>query len=90
MAVNGVRFVQSAIAPRYAAAAHSINLTFIFGQQAFGFTSLDGNVKMIVARGPDKNDPFDQFVDVTYKIYGVALALNPSAGRILYTAEKVS
>jgi len=90
MAVNGVRFVQSAICPRYAATAHSVNLTFIFGQQAFGFTSLDGNVKMIVARGPDKNDPFDQFTDVTYKIYGVALALNPSAGRILYTAEKVS
>lgn len=90
MAVNGVRFVQSALCPRYAAAAHSVNLTFIFGQQAFGFTSLDGNVKMIVARGPDKNDPFDQFTDVTYKIYGVAVALNPSAGRILATAEKVS
>jgi N4-gp56 family major capsid protein len=90
MAVNGVRFVQSAICPRYAATAHSVNLTFIFGQQAFGFTSLDGNVKMIVARGPDKNDPFDQFTDVTYKIYGVGVALNPSAGRILYTAEKVS
>jgi len=89
MAVNGVRFVQSALCPRYAATAHSVNLTFIFGQQAFGFTSLDGNVKMIVARGPDKNDPFDQFTDVTYKIYGVALALNPSAGRILFTAENI-
>lgn len=60
MAVNGVRFVQSALCPRYATAAHSVNATFIFGQQAFGFTSLDGNVKMIVARGPDKSDPFDQ------------------------------
>jgi N4-gp56 family major capsid protein len=89
MAVNGIRFVQSALCPRYAVAAHSINATFIFGQQAFGFTSLDGNVKMIVARGPDKNDPFDQFVDVTYKIYGVAVALNPSAGRILFTAERL-
>lgn len=89
MAVNGVRFVQSALAPRYAVAAHSVNAVFIFGQQAFGFTSLDGNVKMIVARGPDKNDPFDQFVDVTYKIYGVAVALNPSAGRILLVHEKL-
>jgi len=87
MAVNGVRFVQSALAPRYAVAAHSVNAVFIFGQQAYGFTSLDGNVKMIVARGPDKNDPFDQFVDVTYKIYGVAVALNPSAGRILLVHE---
>jgi len=89
MAVNGVRFVQSALAPRYAVAAHSVNGVFIFGQQAFGFTSLDGNVKMIVARGPDKSDPFDQFVDVTYKIYGVAVALNPSAGRILFVHEKL-
>jgi N4-gp56 family major capsid protein len=89
MAVNGVRFVQSALCPRYATAAHSVNATFIFGQQAFGFTSLDGNVKMIVARGPDKSDPFDQFVDVTYKIYGVAVALNPSAGRLLFTHEKL-
>ena len=87
MAVNGVRFVQSALCPVYRVAARSVNLTFIFGQQAYGFTSLDGNVKMIVARGPDKNDPFDQFVDVTYKIYGVALALNASAGRILVTTS---
>lgn len=43
----------------------------------------------IVARGPDKQDPFDQFVDVTFKIYGVALALNSSAGRILLVHEKL-
>ncbi len=88
-AVNAVRFVQSSMVPRYAVTAHSVNMTFIFGQQAFGFTSLDGMVKMIVARGPDKNDVFDQFVTITFKIYGVAVALNPSAGRILFTAEKV-
>jgi N4-gp56 family major capsid protein len=87
MAVNGVRFVQSALCPRYAVTAHSVNATFIFGQQAFGFTSLDGNVKMMVARGPDKADPFDQLIDVTYKIYGVAVCLNPSAGRLLFTHE---
>lgn len=88
MAVNAVRFIQSSMCPRYAVAAHSINMTFIFGQQAFGFTSLDGMVKMIIARGPDKNDVFDQFITITYKVYGVALALNPSAGRILLTAER--
>lgn len=88
-AVNAVRFVQSSLCPRYAVAAHSVNMTFIFGQQAFGFTSLDGMVKMIIARGPDKNDVFDQFITVTYKIYGVAVALNPSAGRILFTHEKL-
>lgn len=88
-AVNAVRFIQSSMCPRYAVAAHSVNMTFIFGQQAFGFTSLDGMVKMIIARGPDKNDVFDQFITVTYKIYGVAVALNPSAGRLLFTAEKL-
>ena len=89
-AVNSVRFIQSSMCPRYAVAAHSVNLTYIFGQQAFGFTSLDGMVKMIIARGPDKNDVFDQFITITYKVYGVAVALNPSAGRILFTAEKVN
>lgn len=88
-AVNAVRFVQSSLCPRYAVTAHSVNMTAIFGQQAFGFTSLDGMVKMIIARGPDKNDVFDQFITVTFKIYGVAVCLNPSAGRILFTAEKV-
>jgi N4-gp56 family major capsid protein len=88
-AVNAVRFVASTMAPRYAVAAHSVNGVFIFGQQAFGFTSLDGNVKMIIAKGPDKSDPFDQFASVTYKIYGAAVALNPSAGRILWVHEKL-
>jgi hypothetical protein len=45
-------------------------------------------VKMIIARGPDKNDVFDQYITISYKVYGVALALNPSAGRILATAER--
>lgn len=87
MAVNAVRFIQTTECPRYAVAAHSCNLTFIFGQQAFGFTSLDGNVKMIVASGADKSDVFNLFTTVTYKVYGVAVALNPSAGRILISHE---
>jgi hypothetical protein len=44
---------------------------------------------MIIAKGPDKSDPFDQFASVTYKIYGAAVALNPSAGRILWVHEKL-
>ena len=74
---------------RYAVAAHSICGVFIFGQQAYGFTSLDGMVKMMISRGPDKADTFDQFTPVTYKVYGAAVALNPSAGRILWVAEKL-
>ena len=89
--VEKVRFIDSTLAGRYATAAatHSICAVFIFGQGAFGFTSLDGMVKMMIARGPDKGDPFDQFTDVTFKVYGAAVALNPSAGRILMVAEKL-
>lgn len=87
--VEGVRFVSSTECPRYAVAAHSVNMTFIFGQQAFGLTTLNGQVEMIIGRGPDKSDPFNQFTTVTYKIYGAAATLNISAGRILFTTEVV-
>lgn len=87
--VENVRFISSTMAFRYAVAAHSINGVFIFGQGAFGFTSLDGMVKMMIARGPDKADTWDQFTPVTYKVYGAAVALNPSAGCILWVAEKL-
>jgi hypothetical protein len=81
--------VGSTEAPRYAVTAHSVNMVFIFGQQAFGLTTLNGNVEMIIGRGPDKADPFNQFSTVTYKIYAAAACLNPSAGRILFVHEKV-
>jgi N4-gp56 family major capsid protein len=87
--VENVRFVNSTLAVRYAVAAHSVCGVFIFGQGAFGFTSLDGMVKMAVKRGPDSGDPFDQFTPITYKIYGAAVALNISAGRILWVHEKL-
>lgn len=85
---EGVRWISTTEAPRYAVAAHSVNMTFIFGQQAFGLTTLNGNVEMIIGRGPDKADPFNQFSTVTYKIYAAAACLNPSAGRILFTHER--
>ncbi len=87
--VENVRFINSTLAVRFAVVAHSICGVFIFGQGAFGFTSLDGMVKMAVKRGPDSGDPFDQFSPITYKIYGAAVALNISAGRILWVAEKL-
>ena len=87
--VEKVRFVDSSMAPRYASAAHSVCGVFVFGQQAFGFTSLDGAVKMMISRGPDKSDTFDQFTPITFKVYGASVALNISAGRILWVAEKL-
>ena len=87
--VENVRFINSTMAFRYAVAAHSVCGVFIFGAGAFGFTSLDGMVKMMIDRGTDKADTWDQFTPVTYKIYGAAVALNPSAGRILWVHEKI-
>lgn len=87
--VEGVRLISSTLAPRYAATAHSVNMVFVFGQQAFGLTTLNGNVEMIIGRGPDKSDPFNQFSTVTYKIYAAAACLNPSAGRIFFGHEKL-
>lgn len=88
-AVNSVRFISSTECPRYAVAAHSVNMVAVFGQQAFGLTTLDGNVKLIITRDPDKADPFGQFATVTYKVYAAAACLNPSAGRILFVHEKL-
>jgi N4-gp56 family major capsid protein len=87
--VENIRFVSSTECPRYAVAAHSVNMTFVFGQQAYGLTTLGGMVEMIIGRGPDKSDPFNQFSTCSYKIYAAAACLNPSAGRILYTHEKL-
>lgn len=88
--VEGVRFVTSTEAPRYAVTAHSVNIVFVFGQQAYGLTTLNGQVEMLIARGPDKGDPFNQFTDVAYKVYGAAACLNPSAGRLLFAHELIA
>lgn len=88
--VEGIRFVTSTEAPRYAVAAHSVNMMFVFGQQAYGLTTLNGQVEMLIARGPDKSDVFNQFTTVTYKIYAAAACLNPSAGRILFVHELIA
>jgi len=88
--IEGIRFVTSTEAPRYAVTAHSVNMVFVFGQQAYGLTTLNGMVEMIIARGPDKIDPFNQFTTVTYKVYGAAACLNPSAGRIGFGHEIIA
>jgi N4-gp56 family major capsid protein len=87
--VEGIRLISSTEAPRYAVTAHSVNMVFVFGQQAFGLSTLNGNVEMIIGRGPDKSDPFNQFSTVAYKVYAAAAALNPSAGRIYFGHEKL-
>lgn len=89
--VEQVRFVQSTNVPRYAVAAHSVNLTPIFGQQCFAVTELDGGLKMLVKNpGPQSTDnPFDQYSTIAYKVRIVAKVINPSSGVILATHEKL-
>lgn len=89
--VHNVRFLESPNVPRYAVAAHSVNLTPILGEGALGVTELGGGIKMNVKRpGPQTtSDPFDRFMTVSYYVKIVAAALNPSAGVILYTHEKL-
>lgn len=88
--IEGIRFVTSTEAPRYAVTAHSVNMVFVFGQQAFGLSTLNGMVEMNIGRGADKSDPFNQYTTVTYKIYAAAACLNPSAGRIGFGHEIIA
>jgi N4-gp56 family major capsid protein len=88
--IEGIRFVTSTEAPRYAVAAHSVNMVFVFGQQAYGLTTLNGQVEMLISRGPDKADAFNLFTQVAYKVYAAAACLNPSAGRILFVHEIIA
>lgn len=90
--VHMVRFISSPNVPRSAVAASSINLTPIFGMGAVGVTELGGGIEMIIKRpGPTStNDPFNLNSYVAYKLRAVAATLNPSAGVILATHEKIA
>lgn len=87
--VHGVELLESPNVPRYARAAHSVNITAIVGQGCLAVTELDGGVKMFVKRpGPQStNDPFNLNSIVSYKVRGVAAVLNPSAGCLLFSHE---
>ena len=90
--MHGVRFIESTNVPRYAVAAHSVNITPILSEGAFGVTELGGKgARMIIKRpGPSTtNDPFELFSTVAYKLQAVAAVLNPSAGVLLLTHEMV-
>lgn len=82
-----VRWVSTNLAPRYAVAAHSVNLNFIFGQQAFGMTEALGGLEMYLVSGATKSDPVNTLTYLSYKITAAAATLNPSAGVILFTHE---
>ena len=90
--LHGVRLVESTNIARYAVAAHSVNITPILSQGAFGVTELGGEgAEMIVKRsGPqDTSNPYNLFSTVAFKLRAVAAVLNPSAGVLLFTHERV-
>jgi N4-gp56 family major capsid protein len=84
-----VRWVSSTLCPRYAVTAHSVNISFIFGQEAFGATEAFGGVQIYKVTGADKSDPADQLTKYSFKLTAAAAALNPSAGILLFTSEKL-
>jgi len=85
-----VRWVVSNLCPRYAVTAHSVNISFIFGQEAFGCTEAFGGVQIYKVTGADKADPADQLTKYSFKLTAAAVALNPSAGVLLFTSEKLN
>jgi N4-gp56 family major capsid protein len=84
---NGVRWLKSNLCPRYAVTAHSVNISFIFGQEAYGVTEAMGGIEVFIVRGASKSDPYNTTTPLTYKFTGAAACLNPSAGVLLFTHE---
>lgn len=84
---DGVDWVTSNLCPRYAVAAHSVNLTFISGQEAFGVTEALGGLEMYLITGADSGNLYNTLSTISYKITAAAACLNPSAGVILATHE---
>ena len=89
--VHQVAIVESNNQPRYAVAAHSVNITTILGEGCLGAAELDGSVKFIITRpGPQStNDPYHLNSNVAYKVRMAGAVLNVSAGCHLLTHELV-
>lgn len=90
--IHGVRFMVSTNIPRYAVAAHSVNITPILSQGAVGITELGpAGAEMLVKRPGTQttSDPYNLFSTVAFKLRAVGAPLNPSAAVLLMTSELV-
>ncbi len=87
--VHQVTLLDSANQPRFAVAAHSCNITTIFGAGCLAAAELDGSVKYLISRpGPQStNDPYRLQSTVAFKVRMCGAVLNTSAGAHLITAE---
>lgn len=88
--VHNVRLIESVNQPRYAVAAHSVNVTTILGSGCLAVAELDGSVKYHISRpGPQStNDPFRLNSYVAFKVRMAAAVINVSAGVHVLTHEK--
>ena len=86
---DGVDWVTSNLAPRYAVAAHSVYLTFIAGQESFGITEALGGLEMFLVTGADSSNLYNNHNTISFKVTAAAACLNPSAAVILATHELV-
>jgi hypothetical protein len=88
--IQGIRLIMSSNIPRYSSSNMSANISPILSPDTFAVTEL-GGLEMIVKRPGDQNtnDPFSLYSTVAYKFRAVAAILNPSAGCLLITNEKL-
>lgn len=89
--VHQVALVESTNQPRYAVAAHSVNITTILGEGCLGAAELDGSVRFIITRpgSQSTNDPFQLNSYVAFKVRMAGAVLDPSAGVHVATHELV-
>ena len=92
--VEGCRIIQSNNLPKYRGTGHSADLSFIFGQGAYGVVEIGAGkgkgFEIIIKRpGPqDTSNPLNLYSTLSYKFTMVAAALNVSSGRVLITHAK--
>ena len=89
--VHQCAIVESNNQPRYAVAAHSVNITTILGEGCLGAAELNGSVKFIITRpgSQSTNDPYQLNSNIAFKVRMVGAVLNVSAGVHLLTEELV-
>ncbi len=91
--IEGCQIYTSNNLPKYRVTAHSCNVSFVFGQGAYGVVDIasGGRGFEIIIKRPGQNstdNPLNMFATLSYKFTMVAKALNVSAGRTLFTHSK--
>lgn len=93
--MHNVDFMESSLMPRYEGSlndnkAKNLNLTFICGIGAFGFSELDGGLSFIYHDKTQTADAFELKATLTYKIRAAGAVLNPSCGVILISQDMMA